>query len=197
MSKFNNLKDLATVLEMLDKHNVSEFKLELGEEKLFVRRGRAADRKIRPVHNVPQVMAPALPLPSNVIPLVNPSQAGAAQTPQLQPNLPLRDVPLSSVPASAAVVQTASAPAETILKKALKEITSPMVGTFYRRPAVDAEPYVQVGDTVKKGDVVCIVEAMKLMNEIESDTPGKIAEICLEDGQMVEYGEVLFRIEPF
>lgn len=78
----------------------------------------------------------------------------------------------------------------------LKEVRSPMVGTFYRRPAVDAEPYVQVGDTVKKGDVLCIVEAMKLMNEIESDVDGRIVEIVLEDGQMVEYGEVMFRIEP-
>jgi acetyl-CoA carboxylase biotin carboxyl carrier protein len=70
-----------------------------------------------------------------------------------------------------------------------------MVGTFYRRPAVDAEAYVNVGDSVKKGDVLCIVEAMKLMNEIESEVSGKIVEICLEDGQMVEYGEVIFKIE--
>ncbi len=70
-----------------------------------------------------------------------------------------------------------------------------MVGTFYRRPAVDADPYVEVGDVVKKGDVLCIVEAMKLMNEIESDLAGRIVEVCLEDGKMAEYGEVLFRIE--
>jgi acetyl-CoA carboxylase biotin carboxyl carrier protein len=71
-----------------------------------------------------------------------------------------------------------------------------MVGTFYRRPAVDAEPYVQVGDIVKKGDVLCIVEAMKLMNEIESTVGGRVTEICVEDAELVEYGEVLFRIEP-
>ena len=71
-----------------------------------------------------------------------------------------------------------------------------MVGTFYRRPAIDAEPYVEVGDMVKKGDVLCIIEAMKLMNEIESDVSGKVVEILLEDGQMVEYGEVLFRVDP-
>jgi acetyl-CoA carboxylase biotin carboxyl carrier protein len=70
-----------------------------------------------------------------------------------------------------------------------------MVGTFYRRPAVDAEPYVEVGDSVKKGDVLCIVEAMKLMNEIECETTGIIKEVCLDDGQMVEFGEVIFRIE--
>jgi acetyl-CoA carboxylase biotin carboxyl carrier protein len=77
-----------------------------------------------------------------------------------------------------------------------KEVKSPMVGTFYRRPSVDAKPYVEVGDIVKKGTVLCIVEAMKLMNEIESDVAGRIADICLEDGQMAEYGEVLFKIEP-
>ena len=76
------------------------------------------------------------------------------------------------------------------------EITSPMVGTFYRKPAVDADAYVEVGDVVKKGDVLCIVEAMKLMNEIVSEHSGKISEICLADAKMVEYGEVLFKIEP-
>lgn len=76
------------------------------------------------------------------------------------------------------------------------EVASPMVGTFYSRPAADAEPYVQVGDVVKKGQVVCIIEAMKIMNEIESDVSGRVAQICLEDSQMVEYGEVLFRVEP-
>jgi acetyl-CoA carboxylase biotin carboxyl carrier protein len=76
------------------------------------------------------------------------------------------------------------------------EARSPMVGTFYRKPAVDAAPYVEVGDIVKKGDALCIVEAMKLMNEIESEVNGRIVQVCLQDGQMVEYGEVLFRIEP-
>lgn len=70
-----------------------------------------------------------------------------------------------------------------------------MVGTFYKRPSPDAKPYVQVGDMVQKGDVLCIVEAMKLMNEIESDVSGRVIEICLDDSQMVEYGEVLFRVE--
>jgi acetyl-CoA carboxylase biotin carboxyl carrier protein len=77
----------------------------------------------------------------------------------------------------------------------LKDITSPMVGTFYRRPAVDAAPYVEVGAFVKKGDVLCIVEAMKLMNEIEAEVSGRIVEVYLEDGQMAEYGEPLFKIE--
>lgn len=76
------------------------------------------------------------------------------------------------------------------------KVTSPIVGTFYRAPAPDKPPYVQVGDTVKKGQVLCIVEAMKLMNEIESEASGKIVQILLENGKPVEYGQTLFVIEP-
>ena len=74
-------------------------------------------------------------------------------------------------------------------------ITSPMVGAFYAAPAPGAKPFVKVGDTVSVGQVVCIVEAMKLMNEIESEVSGKITEICVEDGQSVEYGQVLMYVE--
>ena len=73
-------------------------------------------------------------------------------------------------------------------------VTSPLVGTFYAAPSQDLPPYVQVGDKVKKGQVLAIVEAMKLMNEIESDFDGEIAEIYVENGQPVEYGQKLFRI---
>ena len=76
-----------------------------------------------------------------------------------------------------------------------KHITSPMVGTFYRSPSPDAQSFVEVGSTVKKGQIVCIVEAMKLMNEIESEFNGKIVSILIENGQPVEYGEPLFVIE--
>jgi acetyl-CoA carboxylase biotin carboxyl carrier protein len=75
-------------------------------------------------------------------------------------------------------------------------INSPMVGTFYRAPAPDADPYVEVGDTVSIGQTVCIVEAMKLMNEIESEVRGKIVEILVENAQPVEFGQALFRVEP-
>jgi acetyl-CoA carboxylase biotin carboxyl carrier protein len=77
----------------------------------------------------------------------------------------------------------------------LTEVHSPIVGTFYRAPAPDAEPYVQVGDMVTKGSVLCIVEAMKLMNEIESEADGKIVKILVENGKPVEYNQVLFLIE--
>ena len=74
-------------------------------------------------------------------------------------------------------------------------ITSPMVGTFYSKPSPTSEPYVEVGKRVNKGDTVCIVEAMKLMNEIESEFSGEIVEVFLEDGKPVEYGTPLFRIK--
>ncbi|MBR3889389.1 acetyl-CoA carboxylase biotin carboxyl carrier protein [bacterium] len=79
--------------------------------------------------------------------------------------------------------------------KSGKAIVSPMVGTFYSKPAPDKEPFVKLGDTVSAGDVVCIVEAMKLMNEIESEFSGKIIEICVEDGQAVEYGQTIMYVE--
>lgn len=89
----------------------------------------------------------------------------------------------------------ASSPAEQKEVKKGKPLTSPMVGTFYSAPSPDAEPFVKVGQTVKEGDVVCIVEAMKLMNEIEAEFSGKITEICVQDGQPVEFGQVLMYIE--
>lgn len=78
----------------------------------------------------------------------------------------------------------------------LKEVKSPMVGTFYKSPAPDAAPYVQAGDIVKQGDVLCIVEAMKLMNEVKAEFGGKIVEVCLENADPVEFGQTLFKVEP-
>jgi oxaloacetate decarboxylase alpha subunit len=77
-----------------------------------------------------------------------------------------------------------------------KVIKAPIVGTFYRSPSPDAESYVEVGTVVKKGQIVCIIEAMKLMNEIESDVDGKVVEILSENAHPVEFGEPLFAIEP-
>jgi acetyl-CoA carboxylase biotin carboxyl carrier protein len=86
--------------------------------------------------------------------------------------------------------KTAVAPAKNLV-----EIKSPMVGTFYRAPAPDADPYVQIGSTVSKGQVLCIIEAMKLMNEIEADFSCRIVEILVENTQPVEYNQLLFRVE--
>jgi acetyl-CoA carboxylase biotin carboxyl carrier protein len=78
----------------------------------------------------------------------------------------------------------------------LTKIVSPMVGTFYRAPSPDADPYLEVGQQVEVGQIVCIVEAMKLMNEIESETRGRVVRIAVDNGQPVEFGQVLFLIDP-
>ena len=77
----------------------------------------------------------------------------------------------------------------------LVDVVSPMVGVFYAAPTENSDPFVKVGDHVNKGDILCIVEAMKLMNEITAEQDGTIAEVCLSNGDVVEYGTVLFRIE--
>lgn len=179
------LKEIRSLLEMLESHEVTEFRLTRSDERLWLRRGEnqnvsqpsvqhiltQAPSAVPQVQQAPAPVAAPAPAPT---PAAAPTSNGSAEA--AAPSAPLQQV---------------AAPAG----KPLQDIASPMVGTFYRRPAVDAEPYVEVGDSVKKGDVLCIVEAMKLMNEIECDMTGRIAEVCLEDGQMVEYGEVLFRIE--
>jgi acetyl-CoA carboxylase biotin carboxyl carrier protein len=78
----------------------------------------------------------------------------------------------------------------------LVEVAAPMVGTFYQAPAPDAPPYVEPGTRVKPGDTLCIIEAMKLMNELESEVSGTIVEVCVENAQPVEFGQVLFRVDP-
>lgn len=88
-----------------------------------------------------------------------------------------------------------SQPATPIRGENIVEITAPMVGTFYAAPAPDAAPFVKTGDTVTPGQTVCIVEAMKLMNEIEAEVAGRIVDILVENGQPVEYGQPLFLVE--
>ena len=83
---------------------------------------------------------------------------------------------------------------EPVNFNALTEIKSPIVGVFYSRPTPDAEPYVGIGDRVKKGDTVCIVEAMKMMNEIAAESDGEIVDICVKDGDIAEFGQVLFKM---
>jgi len=98
-----------------------------------------------------------------------------------------------------AVEVTAPEPAEAPQEEpvsGLAEVTSPMVGTFYRAPAPEAPPYVEVGTRVSKGQTLCILEAMKLMNELESELDGVIKEILVENAEPVEYGQPLFRIDP-
>ena len=99
------------------------------------------------------------------------------------------------VPARGAVPGTAPEPAPSP-KPAGLEIKSPMVGTFYRAPAPDAPPYLEVGQEIEPGQVLCIIEAMKLMNEIKSEVKGRVLQIPVENGQPIEFGQILFIIEP-
>ena len=101
--------------------------------------------------------------------------------------------PASPSPSALAASANEAAPAEP---DPASEVVSPMVGTFYGAPAPDAPPYVEVGDTIRKGQTLCILEAMKLMNELEAEVGGTIREVCVGNGDPVEYGQVLFRIEP-
>ena len=103
-------------------------------------------------------------------------------------------VKVIAAPAAAPAAVQPEASADEAADKPGNIVKSPLVGTFYAAPAEDADPFVAVGDTVKKGQTLAIVEAMKLMNEIESDFDGKIAEVLVENGQPVEYGQPLFRI---
>jgi acetyl-CoA carboxylase biotin carboxyl carrier protein len=102
-------------------------------------------------------------------------------------------VPLQAAPAPQ---PAATAHPAATSSSGLHEVKSPLVGTFYRAPSPEAPSFTEVGRTVKAGQVLCIVEAMKLMNEIESDADGVVEEILASNGQPVEYGEVLFRIRP-
>jgi acetyl-CoA carboxylase biotin carboxyl carrier protein len=100
------------------------------------------------------------------------------------------------VPAAHAPAPPAAARAEPPPEKPGALVTSPFVGTFYRAPSPDSPPYVDVGTRVKKGQVLCIVEAMKLMNEIEAEIEGAVAEVLVQNATPVEFGQPLFRIEP-
>lgn len=153
-----SVDEIKSLLEMLEKHGVSECKIEHEGEKITLKRNQV------------QQLVSQIPVQQQVVSQV------------------------ANQPANVDATNVASNFVEE--ESSLLDITSPMVGTFYRKPAVDADAYVEVGDVVKKGDVLCIVEAMKLMNEIVSEHSGKISEICLADAKMVEYGEVLFKIEP-
>jgi acetyl-CoA carboxylase biotin carboxyl carrier protein len=107
----------------------------------------------------------------------------------------IHQVPMAAAPAGPAM-GPAAAMSPDIREEGLIEITAPIVGTFYQAASPDAEPYIKVGDKVNPETVVCIVEAMKVMNEIKSEVSGTVTEICCKDGQAVEFGQALFKVRP-
>lgn len=125
------------------------------------------------------------------IPVAPAGALAIAPTPQVssQPSPP------SALATVEPVADSPSPPAPSPVEKNWIDIKSPMVGTFYRAPAPDEPPFVQVGDKVRVGQTVCIIEAMKLMNEIEAELSGEVMEVLVENGQPVEYGQTLMRID--
>ena len=107
-----------------------------------------------------------------------------------------RDAPVAAAPAAAPAAASAPAPTPAEDTSNLIEIKSPMIGTFYRRPSPDKDVFAEVGDVIKAGDTVCVIEAMKLFNEIESEVQGKIVKILVEDNSPVEYDQPLFLVDP-
>ena len=160
-----DLKDIRLLIKMVDESGVDEVRLAQGDFRISI-------KKNAPVMvSAPQQSSPMYTLP-----------------PQQQ------QVPSFAPPAQSALQESAPK-AEAKPSANLHEVKSPIVGTFYSSPAPDADAYVKVGDTVKQGDVLCIVEAMKLMNEIEADVSGKVVKILVETGKPVEYNQPLFLIE--
>lgn len=156
---------LREIVELLEGTEVTRLSWTNGDERLFIRRGPETGTTTV-VHNAAPVMH--------------------AGTPMLH---------ASDVHAAPAHAAPSAAPAVAAVEKPGQLVTSPFVGTFYAASAPDQAPFVELNSNVRKGQVLCIVEAMKLMNEIESELAGRVTEILAENGQPVEFGQPLFRIE--
>jgi acetyl-CoA carboxylase biotin carboxyl carrier protein len=162
-----NVDAVRQIVELLEASDVTRLVWTRGNERLFIRRDTLTSQ--------PQIFHATGPAPAGV------TVAAAAPVPVAQ----------VAAPAQAPVPAVAAPAAE----KPGHVITSPFVGTFYRAPSPEQPSFVEVGTQVKKGQVLCIIEAMKLMNEIESELEGRVVEVLAENGQPVEFGQPLFRLE--
>ncbi|MGB9484636.1 MAG: acetyl-CoA carboxylase biotin carboxyl carrier protein [Terriglobia bacterium] len=165
------LKEIEQLIDVLIDRQVTEFEMEQGGAKIRVKRGN---------HPVSNSVAPEAYLSTSGAPTLSP--------------VPASPSPAAPEPLPVAESLTAETPAEST--EDLHVMKSPIVGTFYAAPAPNAPPFAQVGDMVQLGQVLCIIEAMKLMNELESEVAGEIVRIYVESGQPVEYGQSLFAIKP-
>jgi acetyl-CoA carboxylase biotin carboxyl carrier protein len=173
---FNQLRELITTIAQTD---IAELTLKSDDFELTVRKGmRTMPFADLTVSSIGSVAASGL---------VTEQNASAA--------MPTAYSPTSGVVARDAVM-VPSVPATSGVDPKWEEVLSPMVGTFYRAPSPDDPPYVEVGDQIRTGQTVCIIEAMKLMNEIEAEVSGQVVEILVENGKPVEYGQPLMRIKP-
>ncbi len=164
------IKEIRQLIKLVESAEISEIEIE--EEGKKVRISKNSQYTAEHVFMNPAQMMPYPSQPPTVMPQAVPGQE--------------RSEPVSA--------ETMSVPTEAAGGE-FHEVRSPMVGTFYRAPAPDADPYVEVGQNITVGQTLCIIEAMKLMNEIESDFAGKISKIMVENAQPVEYNQVLFLIE--
>lgn len=165
------IQEIRELIRLIDQANIEEFLYEHEGTKVHMR---------KPNGNVPVeavVKTVVERSPKVVVPEVTAPQAPAAA--------PVQEVKQEEPPKQ-----------EVVKADNLHKITSPMVGTFYAAPSPDAPPYVKVGDKVKTDTIVCIIEAMKLFNEIEAEINGEIVEILVQNGQLVEYGQPLFLVKP-
>ncbi len=164
-----DLEFLERLIAAIDRSSIDSIEIERGGTR--VRLGKT------PPQSAPPAGA-AMPMPA-----VLPQPSVAVGAPAAGP----------ANPASAPPETESPTPNET---NHLIDVVSPMVGTFYRAPSPESPPFVEVGTRVSEGTTLCIIEAMKLMNELEAEVSGTIAEICVENAEPVEYGQVLFRIDP-
>ena len=160
------IEDIRKLVELMAERGVVELEMEDGKGKI---------RLVRENHRVPA--------PGTVV-------SAAAPLHSLTPAVASLSAPPMPVAISQEQRTEESGPLQGL------PLTSPMVGTFYRAPSPDAKPYVEVGTVVEKGDVVCIIEAMKMMNEIQAEARGRVLKILVENGQPVEYEQALFLLEP-
>jgi acetyl-CoA carboxylase biotin carboxyl carrier protein len=164
-----DLNQLRQLLDLVKEHDLSEFEVEHDGLRLRVRKNDGGTRMVVAPSPAAPVGVAAGAAPALALPAQAPAAAGAGAAPT-----------------------AADAAADAEIELAI--VKSPIVGTFYRSSEPGAESFVEVGSTVKKGDVLCIIEAMKLMNEIDSEYDGEIANVYVENGQPVQYGERLFAI---
>ena len=165
-----DLNQIKQILDLVREHELSEFEIEHDGLRLKIRK----DVNGAHVVTLPAPVVPAMVVPGGAAAVVQPVAAPAVTAP------------------TAAATPAADATVDTEIELAV--VKSPIVGTFYRSSEPGASPFVDIGTTVKKGQVLCIIEAMKLMNEIDSEYDGEVMNIYVENGQPVQYGERLFAI---
>ncbi len=174
-----NFEEIQELIKLIDQSELSEFKLKDGEFELSIR--------TKHYEKVKQAARG------------NGSQQPLVAIPPIQPGFPAgggAEKPATEAPPETEKPREAPAEKPEAASENYKAIKSPIVGTFYRSPSPEKDAYVKVGDVVEAGTVVCIVEAMKLFNEIESDVAGKIVKVVVDDAQPVEYDQVLFLVDP-